>query len=243
MSRSRRFALFRIFFDSTRRSHLDPLLPLFPGRGPLDAQDERVVAVPVELVDGALRVVLVDEVDKGEPAALARFPVERDVDARDRPEGSEQLLQILLARVLGEVGDAHAVLLPSPVHGVAHGRTRARARAHGGRHVPSLARRAGVVVAGGLFRSQPERVHRRQVLVRALRRPVVALLAADAAHQQRGVSRAGHRRERVARLLGLALGRGARAFEENLFDGNRRHGLVAGFVSLRVPELGPLLTR
>jgi hypothetical protein len=33
------------------------------------------------------------------------------------------------------------------------------------------------------------------------------------------------------------------SLEKNLLDGNRRHGLVAGFVSLRVPELGPLLTR
>mmetsp|Transcript_8362 Transcript_8362/g.32930 ORF Transcript_8362/g.32930 Transcript_8362/m.32930 type:complete len:227 (+) Transcript_8362:68-748(+) len=199
----------------TRRS-----LPLLPGRGPLDAEDEVIVPVPVQLVDRPLRVVPVDEVDEGEPSGLARLPVERHVDASHGTEGAEQLLEILLAGVLGQVAHADGVLLPPAVHGFSHGRAAAGARAHGRRHVAALAGAlagGAVVVARGFGVAQAEGVHRREVLVRALGGPVVALLAADAADQEGGVA-AGHLGELVALLLALGLWRRAVPLQEDLLD-------------------------
>ena len=149
-------------------------------------------------------------------------------------------MKILLAGILRKVADADGVLLPSAVHGFSHGLAAAGARAHGRRDVAALAARAiRAALAGGLGVAKPEGVHRREILVRALGGPVVPLLAADAADEQRGVA-AGHLGELVALLLALRLGRGAVALQEDLFDGNRRHGLVAGLVPLRVAELGPV---
>jgi hypothetical protein len=51
------------------------------------------VSVPVELLNGALRVLAVHKVDEREAARLARVAVVRDVDPRDRPKRTEEVLR------------------------------------------------------------------------------------------------------------------------------------------------------
>ena len=71
--------------------------------GPLDAEDQVVVAVAVEGLDGLGRVLLLVVVDKGESLALVGLLVLGQVDPGDGPEDPEQVLQIALHHVLREV--------------------------------------------------------------------------------------------------------------------------------------------
>lgn len=56
-------------------------------------------SAPVQLLDGALRVLAVHKVDKCKAARLAGVPVVCDVYPRDRPEGAEQILPASRAAV------------------------------------------------------------------------------------------------------------------------------------------------
>ena len=76
------------------------------GLGPLHVEDEVVVAEAVEGGDGLGRVLLLVVVDEGEALALAGDLVLGQEDAGDRAERLEELLQVRLGRVLGEVGHA-----------------------------------------------------------------------------------------------------------------------------------------
>ena len=76
------------------------------GLSPLHVEDEVVVAEAVEGGDGLGRVLLLVVVDEGEALALAGDLVLGQEDAGDRAERLEELLQVCLRRVLGEVGHA-----------------------------------------------------------------------------------------------------------------------------------------
>ena len=76
------------------------------GLSPLHVEDEVVVAEAVEGGDGLGRVLLLVVVDEGEALALAGDLVLGQEDAGDRAERLEELLQVGLGRVLGEVRDA-----------------------------------------------------------------------------------------------------------------------------------------
>ena len=64
--------------------------------------------MPVELLDGALRVLAVHEVDKCEAARLARVAVVRNVDPRDRPKRTEQVLRRARTRASAQHTGHHA---------------------------------------------------------------------------------------------------------------------------------------
>ena len=74
------------------------------GFGPFYVQNEVVVAKAVERGNGLGSVLLLVVVDEGEALALARDLVLGQEDAGDVAEGLEQLLQVGLLGVLGQVG-------------------------------------------------------------------------------------------------------------------------------------------
>jgi hypothetical protein len=65
-----------------------------------------IVSEPVECVDSLLRVLLPVVVDEGEPLALAGDLVLCQEDASYVAKRLEQLLEIVVLRVFGKVGDA-----------------------------------------------------------------------------------------------------------------------------------------
>ena len=67
-----------------------------------------IVAISVESGDGLCRVLLLVVVDEGESLALAGDLVLGQVDAGDVSERLEQLLQVALLRVLGQVGHSNS---------------------------------------------------------------------------------------------------------------------------------------
>ena len=73
------------------------------GLGPLDVEDEVVVAEPVEGGDGLGGVLLPVVVDEGEALALPGHLVLGEEDAGDVAEGAEQILQVVVLHVLRQV--------------------------------------------------------------------------------------------------------------------------------------------
>lgn len=78
---------------------------------PFDLEDEMIVAVVVDAPDGALRVLAILEVDEGEAARRLRVLVLGEEDAVDLAERLEQLHQVVLRRLLRQVGHADRVVV------------------------------------------------------------------------------------------------------------------------------------
>lgn len=158
-----------------------------PGGRPLDPENQVVVAIPVELVDGPLGVAAADEVDEAKAPANTRLLVHRDVHAANGAEGAEELEEVRLPRVLRQVCDPHRVLVvPAPVREAPLAGA-GGARPHPRRHISTRpGARGRSCCRFGARGPVNERVGGRggEVLVRTLRRPVVALLVADPADHE-----------------------------------------------------------
>ena len=89
-----------------RREHGNGVY-IAPWVGPGHRKDEVVVAVPVQLIDGFLGVLLVEEVDKGEAARRVRLTILSEVYALDWTEAAEELSQVRVLHVLGQIRDTH----------------------------------------------------------------------------------------------------------------------------------------
>ena len=73
---------------------------------PLHVQDQAVITTPVHLVHRALRHCPFFKTDKRKAFPNAGVAVAADIDAHDTPERAEQLAQVVLLRVLRDVGHA-----------------------------------------------------------------------------------------------------------------------------------------
>jgi hypothetical protein len=73
---------------------------------PLHVQDQAVVSTPMHLVHRALRHCPLFKTDKRKALPNAGVTVAADIDAHDTPKRAEQLAQVVLLCVLGDVGHA-----------------------------------------------------------------------------------------------------------------------------------------
>src|SRR3989338_7137652 len=124
---------------------LSLLVLISAGVGPFEMQDEVIVSVAGELLEGSGGVGALVEGDEGESAGLLGDAVFNEVDAGDGAEGAEELLEVLLGGVVGEVDDAEGALVPAlsdPLHALL-------AAGLGHRHLVLAAARPGAVVHVG----------------------------------------------------------------------------------------------
>src|SRR5205807_1219326 len=83
--------------------------PLFPGLGLVDRQVPAPVVVPVEPLDGRLRLGVRAHLHEAESLRAVRVPVDDDLGALHRAELGEQRLQVGLVHVVGQVADVKLV--------------------------------------------------------------------------------------------------------------------------------------
>mmetsp|Transcript_4676 Transcript_4676/g.9971 ORF Transcript_4676/g.9971 Transcript_4676/m.9971 type:complete len:347 (+) Transcript_4676:1824-2864(+) len=198
------------------------------GPGPLELEDQVVVAESLEILHRLGGVVLVDKGHKGEAARLEGLLVLGQIDAGDAPEGLEEVLQVGLRGVLRDVRNADrvqvvrsALRLDAARHGAA-GRGGNVFSARGA--APASTDDVPPAAGGGVVLSSLDAVLALELALLLLRPELVEV-----------------RREVLGRVLVLEVVVGVRVLYENVVLGQDRRALGSlGAVLEGVSELFPL---
>ncbi|KAI5382495.1 hypothetical protein KIW84_070068 [Lathyrus oleraceus] len=84
--------------------------------GPLNSQNEIVVAISIEFVNSPLSIFPADKVNKAKASTHAGLLIYSNIDPADSTKRPEKLKQIRLPCVLREVGYPNRILIVPPPH-------------------------------------------------------------------------------------------------------------------------------